>query len=133
MGVFDDDIATAQELIAEFGRTCYWQKPAPASGGVPGYPGVGALRPSALVQCTMAFFSPKDLDRGVQQFLDMIPGTEVPDNGQVALLAGGLAFTPENTDHIYFDTGRSAGVSISKIDLLAPNGTPVLYFVTVAA
>lgn len=131
MGVFDDDIATAKELIDEFGRTCYWQKPAPVTGGVPGYPTVGAL--PALIECKMAFFAPKDLDRGVQQFLDMIPGTEVPDNSQVALLAGGISFTPENADHIYFDTGRASGVSISKIDKLAPNGDAVLYFVTVAA
>lgn len=131
MGVFDSDIATAKELIAEFGRTCYWQKPAPVNGGVAGYPTVGTL--PDLVECQMAFFSPKDLDRGVSQFLDMIPGTEVPDNTQVGLLAGGIAFEPENADHIYFDTGRTTGVSIIKIDKLAPNGDAVLYFVTVAA
>ena len=130
MGVFDSDITTAKELIAEFGRTCYWQKPAPLVAASPGYPSAGTV--PAPVECQMAFFSPKDLDRGVQQFLDIIPGTEVPDNTQVGLLAGGIAFEPENTDRIYYDAGLTRAVSIIKIDKLAPNGDAVLYFVTVA-
>lgn len=131
MSVYSGSIAAAQKLIDKFGRDCYWQKPAAITGGVPGYPTQGSL--PDLIPCRMAFFAPKDLDRGVQQFLDMIPGTEVPDNTQIGLLAGGIAFEPENTDHIYFDSNRIEGISIIKIDRLAPSGVPVLYFVTGAA
>lgn len=131
MSVYARSIAAAQKLIEKFGRDCYWQKPAPLSAGVPGYPTVGTLPDPIL--CRIAFFAPKDLDRGVQQFLDMIPGTEVPDNTQIGLLAGGITFEPENTDHIYFDVGRTEGISIIKIDRLAPSGEPVLYFITGAA
>jgi hypothetical protein len=126
-----DFIADAQEMIAEFGQQCYWQKPAPKSGGTPGYPGSGSVPDPVAVK--IAFFAPKDLDRGVQQFSDVIPGLEVADNTQVGLMAGGLSFTPENTDRIHRGTNNAEPISIIKIDLLAPNGTPVLWFVSVAA
>lgn len=126
-----DFIQDAKELIDEFGQDCYWQKPAPTVGGEPGYPVAGAL--PQPIPCRIAFFSPKDLDRGVMQFMDVIPGTEVPDSSQVGLLAGGLSFTPENTDTIRRGAPDAAEISIIKMDLLAPNGTPILYFVTVAA
>lgn len=131
MSVYAPFIATAIKLIDKFGRTCYWQKPPAYEGGTPGYPGVGET-PEAI-QCKMAFFSPRDLDRGVMEQLGMMPGTEVPDNAQIGLLAGGISFTPENTDHIYLDEALSESLAIEKIDRIAPNGEPVLYFVTVAA
>lgn len=131
MTVYTPFIATAIKLIDRYGRTCYWQKPAPYSAGEPGYPDVGAL-PNEI-ECRMAFFSPRDLDRGVMDFLGMMPGTEVPDNAQIGLLAGGISFTPENTDHIYLDEALTQALAIEKIDRIAPSGEPVLYFVTVAA
>ena len=128
MGVYDSDIATAQELLKEFGRQCYWLKPPAMVELVPGYPTEGATPDPIPV--TMAFFAPKDLDRGVSQFLDMMPRTEVPDGAQIGLLAGGLTFEPENTDKIALTLGGTV-LSIERIDLLAPNGDPVLYFVSV--
>ena len=130
-GVFDDDIATAQELIAEFGQDCWWQKPAPVTGGVPGYPEVGE-QPDP-VPCKVAFFSGRDLNRGTYEFLSMMPGMEVPDNGEIGLMAGGLSFTPENVDTLRRGAIDAPECSIEKIDRLAPNGTPVLYFLTVTA
>lgn len=131
MTVYTPFIATAIRLIDRYGRTCYWQKPPVYSGGTPGYPEVGA-NPDAI-ECRLAFFSPRDLDRGVMDFLGMMPGTEVPDNAQVGLLAGGISFTPENTDRIYLNQALTQSLSIEKIDRIAPSGEPVLYFVTVAA
>lgn len=131
MSVYAPFIATAIKLIDKFGRACYWQKPPAYSGGTPGYPEVGATPDP--IDCKMAFFSPRDLDRGVMEHLGMMPGTEVPDNAQIGLLAGGISFTPENTDRIYLDEALTQSLSIEKIDRIAPNGEPVLYFVTVAA
>jgi hypothetical protein len=126
-----DTIQDAKELINEFGQDCWWQKPAVTVGGVPGYPVAGAL-PQPL-PCVIAFFSPKDLDRGVLQTMDVMPGTEVGDNAQIGLMAGGLDFTPENVDMIRRGAIDATPISILKMDVLAPNGTPVLYFITVAA
>lgn len=124
-------IADAKELIEEFGQDCWWQKPAPTVAAVPGYPTAGAV--PQPIPCQIAFFSQKDLDRGVLQYMDVMPETEVPDNAQVGLLAGGLSFTPENTDTIRRGAIDAAETAIVKMDLLAPNGTPVLYLITVTA
>lgn len=131
MTVYAPFIAAATKLIDRYGRTCYWQKPPSYTGGTPGYPEVGPTPDP--IECKMAFFSPRDLDRGVMDFLGMMPGTEVPDNAQIGLLAGGISFTPENTDHLYFDEALSQSFAIEKIDRIAPSGEPVLYMVTGAA
>lgn len=131
-GVYDDDIATAKELIDEFGQDCWWQKPAPLDNEtVPGYPTVGETPDP--IPCKIAFFSGRDLNRGTFEFLSLMPGMEVPDNAEVGLIAGGLSFSPENTDTIRRGAVDAAECSIEKIDRLAPNGTPVLYYVQVAA
>lgn len=130
-GVFDDDIATAQELIAEFGQQCYWQKPAPVTGGTAAYPEVGDVPDPIPVK--IAFFSGRDLNRGVYEFLSLIPGMEVPDSGEVGLLAGGLSFEPLATDMLRRGAADAPEVAIEKIDRLAPNGTPILYYLTVTA
>lgn len=127
-GVFDDDIATARELIDLYGAACLWQKPAPLVEDEPGYPTEGVLPDP--VPCKLAFFTGRDLGRGSEEFLAMLAGMEVPANQEIGLLAGGLSFTPELTDTL---TRGGVELAIKKIDRLAPNGTPILYYVTVAA
>lgn len=124
-------IADAKELLHEFGQDCWWQKPAPMNGGVPGYPVAGAL--PQLIPCVIAFFTPRDLNRGRMEFLGHIPDTEIPDNTQIGLMAGGLSFAPELTDMFRRGAVDANPVSLIQIDLLAPNGVPVLYYLTVAA
>lgn len=131
VGVFDADIAVARELIELYGEACQWQKPAPVIDGDPGYPTIGDVPDP--VPCHIAFFSGRDVGRGggLDSFLAMMRGTEVPQNGEVGLLAGGLTFTPENTDTIMRSDGTE--IAIKMIDRLAPNGVPILYYVMVAA
>lgn len=125
MSVYADDIATALELITEFGQPCQWQKPAPTTGGVnPWNPNQGATPPSYPVM--MLFLSPKT----GAKYLQLMNGTEVPMKSQVALMAGGLPFTPELNDTI---TRNSVAISVNRVDLLAPNGEDVLWYVEVSA
>lgn len=132
MADYSEEIQMAQELIDEFGQDCWWQKPAPVTdNSVPGYPVVGDL--PAPAPCKIVFFSGRDLNRGVFEFLSMMPGIEVPDNAEVGLLAGGISFTPENTDTVRRGSIDANETSIEKIDRLAPDGTPILYYVQVAA
>lgn len=133
MGVYDDFIATAQELIDEFGRACWWQKPVAAgTSTVPGYPDDDTT-PVAAIPCKIAFFSQRDMARGVLEYFEQMVGSEVLANAQIGLLAGGTSFSPEVTDKILFDSNGTTSTSISKIDVLAPNGTPVLYILGVSA
>lgn len=127
-GVFDDDIALAQELIALYGADCLWQKPAAVTEDEPGYPTEGALPDAIPVK--MAFFTGRDLGRGSEEFLALLAGMEVPANQEIGLLAGGLSFTPELTDWL---TRDGTELTVKRIDRLAPNGTPILFYVTVAA
>ena len=131
MSVYDEDIETAKELIQEFGQDCFWQKPAPTVAGVPGYNTEGAL-PDPIA-CRMAFFSARDLDRGVEPFLSLMTNTEVPASGIIGLLAGGIAFEPKLTDTLRRGAVDAPCLSIEDIDLVGPDGTPVLYFVRMAA
>lgn len=125
MSVYADDIATARELISEFGQKCLWQKRAPVTGGDnPWNPNQGAV-PSAY-PVDMVFLSPKT----GAKYLQMMNGTEVPVKSQVALVAGGLSFTPELNDTI---TRNGVAISVNRVDLLAPNGEDVLYYVEVSA
>lgn len=125
MGVYDDDIATALELITEFGQSVQWKKPAPIEDNDnPWNPGQGTTPDPHPVK--MVFLSPKT----GAKYLQMMNGTEVPIKSQVALMAGGLSFTPEMNDTI---TRNGVSISVNRIDLLAPNGDPVLYYVEVAA
>lgn len=132
-GVFDADIQAAQELIAIYGADCHWQKPTPeGGGGVPGYPDEG-VKPDPI-PCKIVFFSPRDLGRGTEVFAALMAGIEVSTSNEIGLMAGGISFVPDDADTIIRDPdGAAEALAIKAIDRLAPNGTPVLYYVTVAA
>lgn len=129
MGVYDEEIQDAKELIEEFGQLCYWQKPAPVTGGTPGYPIVGDK--PLPIECRIAFFAPRDLGRGTEEFLQAITGTEVPSGTQIGLMAGGQTFTPEATDTILRGSKAGPVVVIERLDTLSPNGEDILYFIRV--
>lgn len=128
MGVFDRSIATAQRLIAKFGQDCEWQQQTPEDGGTPGYPGDGVVPDP--IPCKIAWFAPRDLGRGTEVFAALMAGIEVSSSNEIGLLAGGLTFEPDDADTIIRGTERLA---IKQIDRLASNGTPVIYYVQVAA
>lgn len=131
-GVFDADIQAAQELIDIFGAACLWQKPAAEDGGVPGYPDLGDVPDP--IECKIAFFSARDLGRGSELFMAAMAGMEVSMSGEVGLLAGGISFTPDDADTLIRDPdGENLRMSIKQIDRIAPNGTPVLYYVWVSS
>lgn len=132
MGVYDEDIAVAQELIAEFGQQCYWQKPAVQVGTSPGY--ADEEEEPEPIACMIAFFSARDLSRGADNWLQYMPSNmEVPVGGQIGLMAGGISFEPAATDTVRRGSPTATPIAIEALDLLAPNGTPVLYYVVVSA
>lgn len=77
----------------------------------------------------MAFFSPRDVGRGSQEFLALLANTEIPVGQEIGLLAGGLPFEPSGVDHVIRD---GAVLTVKSIDRIAPSGIPVMYFITVA-
>jgi hypothetical protein len=129
VSIYPEFIALADEMLAEFGQTCFWKKPAAIVDAEPGYPTAGAVPDP--VQCEMVFFSARDLNRGVAEFLMLMPGSEVSLNDQIGLLSGSVAFAPHIDDFISRGDVDAEPITVSKIDLIAPDGTPVLYLVTV--
>lgn len=131
-GVFDEDIQAAAELIAEYGADCLWQKAAPIIEGDAGYPTQGP-KPGPI-PCKIVFFSPRDVGRGGEVFMALLAGTEVPTSSEIGLMAGGISFTPDGSDTIIRNPAtENLSMTIKEIDRLAPNGTPVLYYISVGA
>lgn len=122
----DDFVQDAIEIIQEEGMLCQWQKQAPITGGTAAYPTFGA-QPTP-VDVYIAWFRPQDLGRGTLEFLELMKGTEVPTGTEIGLMAGGQPFTPERTDTL-IKNGQV--VVITKIDRIAPNGLPILYYISV--
>lgn len=125
--VYTQDIGAAKALIGAFGAQCQWQKPRPVAGGDPGYPTEGS-EPSP-VPCEIVFFSSRDVAMMPMAFRQSMKGTDVPESAELGLMQGGVPFVPELTDTITRADGRV--YSVKKIDAVAPNGTPVLYYLLV--
>lgn len=124
MNPFEDDIAGAREAIAEDGCDCVWWKPAPDDPDVPAWregEGDPAERPIKA-----AIFSPKDLGFGAGSYGSLADGTEIPTSVEVAMFASEPGFEPELIDWIELpNSGKS---EVVRLDRLAPNDIPILWF-----
>lgn len=131
-GPYDRAKATALRLIDKFGADCLWQQPAPVVEDTPGYPSQGPLPDP--IPCRIAFFRGKDVGYGSEAFMALLAGTEVPTSGEVGLMAGDISFVPDDGDTIVRNPAtENLRLTITAIDRLAPDGTPILYFVSVAS
>lgn len=129
MGVYDRQIATATRLIAEKGQACLWRVPGAAVGGTPASPGPAG--PPTDYPVRVVFLSNTSRE-SLAGFLSMLANTEVPSGGMRALMSGDVPFTPALT-HTLFKGETDAAPELvlhdkNGIDLLAPNGEPILYF-----
>lgn len=102
MGVFDEDIITAQELIAEFGAQVTWTD---VNGDVH-TPTICILPPG-----------------GSAVWLSNVTDTAVPKGSAYALM-GAVDFEPTQGDIIETALAQYA---VGPVDRLAPNGQIVLY------
>lgn len=125
------NIASAQRMIAAKGEACSWKKPVAEAAGADPWRDVRDEDAEPLdYPVRIAWFSPRDLGRGTGEFLAAIMGTEVPEGVMIGLMAGGQGFEPTVNDRI--TRADSSTVEPMSIDRLAPDGTPILYFVKAA-
>lgn len=124
MGQFDRAIASARRLIAKYGEACVWRKPADPDDAADAWRDVRDGDPTD-VDVKIAWFPPG----GQLAFLAAMTDTEVPAGTELGLMAPG-DFEPLASDVLL----RTGGVEaeITKIDRLAPDGTPVLYTIWIA-
>ncbi len=120
MGEYDHAIATAQRLIAKKGQTVTWQVRENGVSVDAETPWKPEDAPVVEHQVSIVFLP---YNRSNYEFLKMMTGTEVAV-GKTYGLMGAVGFDPVLKDTIVRD-GESMGVA--TIDVLAPNGQPVLY------
>lgn len=121
-GIYDRQIAMAQSLIAKYGQTVTWRKSAVLTPD--------PNKPWEMVPGAATDYNPKMVFISKfkeHQFLKYIPGTEIPDGLFVGIMPA-VSFVPAINDTII---RGSETLTIEKIDEVAPNGTPIVYFVTV--
>lgn len=128
---YERQIAAAKRMIAAKGEACVWNKPAAEDADAAPWRDVrdpDAEAPAFPVR--IAWFAPRDLGRGTGEFLAALTGQEVPEGVMIGLMAGGQGFEPTDADTV--TRADSSTVEPMSIDRLAPDGTPILYFVKVA-
>lgn len=121
--------AMALDMIAAAGAVVQWRKPKADVPGSDPWRDQRAGDPVPFAPA-MVFLSPIDAarGRGRNDTTMFVNGSEIVNYTEVGLLAGNCGFVPEVTDAIL----RNGNIiEIVAIDIIAPNGTPILYFVAV--
>jgi hypothetical protein len=119
MGVFDEEVATALELIKEFGQQVTWRQPvSTADAAEPWKAGTQTTTEHKPYIC----FVPVN-NAQWRKFMALLKGTEVPV-GRLAGLMGAQKFKPTLKDVVI---RNGATLRINDIDELNPNGQVVLY------
>lgn len=124
MNPFAEDLAGARQAIKEDGCEAVWWKDAPDDPDAePWREGDGE---PAQFPLNVALFSPRDLGFGAGAYGSTLDGTEIPSSAEVAMFAASDAFEPEVTDWIVLpNSGKS---EVLRLDRLAPNDIPILWF-----
>lgn len=123
MNPFEEDIEGARQAIKEDGCEAVWFKPAPDDDDAkPWREGEGEPTERPLNVC---LFSPKDLGYGSGSYGQMLDGTEIPTSAEIAMFAAEPDFNPELVDWIELPSGKA---EVVRLDRLAPNDIPILWF-----
>ena len=119
MTVYAQDIKQAQAAIKQAGQACTWRKlPRNANAQQP-WKGQAAAPVNFPVSIVF-------LRQGLNSaLLSLMKGTDVTEGAPDAIMAGGLPFEPELTD-VVIQNGQT--FTIEGIDILAPDGTAILYY-----
>ena len=122
MGVFDSQIATAQRLISKFGQSCTWRKTDVSTPN--------PVKPWEMIPGTVTDAAVKVVFVSKFKehfFLKYMANTEIPEGLFVGYMAA-QSFTPAINDLLI---RGSETLTIQAVDIVAPNGEPILYIVTV--
>ena len=123
MGVYDRQIANAKRVIAAKGRSCKWAEidnAAPSDASKPWKPGAA----SPTMHDVSILFLPES--RKSMEFLRALTGTDIQVGDDYGLM-GAVDFVPTNRAEIYASDGTTLLRNVKSVDVLAPNGDPVLY------
>lgn len=120
--VFATQIATAQRLISKFGQSCTWRKTAVSTPN--------PAKPWEMISGTVTDTTVKVVFVSKFKehfFLKYMANTEIPEGLFIGYMAA-QNFTPAINDILI--RGHET-LTIQAIDIVEPNGEPILYIVTV--
>lgn len=123
MAIYDRQIATATRLVAKYGQSVVWRK-------------VGILTPdpsqpwentngTTVDNSVKMVFLTKWRD---ELLLKYLKGTDIPTGANFGLM-GVQSFVPAINDYV---VRGSDNYIVKDIDIISPNGTPILYIVSFA-
>ena len=123
MTVYNREIALAVRLINKKGQTATWIKNAEIAN---------SSQPWKTTAGTPTTFAVKLVRLPVgnseaEAFQTLIPGTSVPTDHERVLMAGAVPFTPELNDDVSIG-GETK--KVKTLNVLQPDGTPILYSMT---
>lgn len=124
MGTYDRQIAKAKDTIAKKGRKCVWavlDQAAPADADKPWKPGA----PITDKYDVDIVFLPET--RVNTAFLQMLTGTSIVEGSDYGLMAAVKGFVPTTRAEVYAEDGTTLLRGIKSVDVLAPDGVPILY------
>ena len=128
MTVFERQIALARRMIAKNGMAVQWQSRGPLNvGGTPAKPS-GASDP-VLTPVKIVFLPAKQesLAGLFSMFSQDVP--DVPTSGVRGLMASTVGLEPSVNDLVIRKPGDVLHLDLKRgIDVLAPDGEPILYF-----
>lgn len=113
-------IETARRLVADKGRRCVWaqDRPAPETE-TPWKPDAGTTEKHDV----NIVFLPTG---GNKAFIRALAGTDAVIGDDMGLMAA-VDFVPEKGANILASDGETMLRHVTVIDVIAPNGTPILY------
>lgn len=120
-------VATAQRLISKCGEVCQWSvaptpiTPDPAKPFIQENGVAGPPTPVSIVFKTDA----------ASPLFELLQSSKIEGSGLKALLAAKAGLAPKIADTVIRSDGTK--LALKSIDPLAPNGSPVLYFLVFRA
>lgn len=129
MTVFGRQIELAQRMVGAYGQRVRIERPGAPETGSLATPGP-ATASNVWAAVPMVFLKPGS--ESFKSILAMLGGTEVPVSGVKALMAPHATYVPNYRDIVFRDSmGDVAQLAYDPkngIEVLAPDGTPVLWF-----
>lgn len=128
MGKYDRQIAMAQRMIRDKGRLVTWRQPGPPNvGGTAAKPAARST-PNDFVNVPMVFLPGKS-----ESFATLLSALapdmpEIPASGVKALMPVVVGLTPSLNDYVFAGDTTWHLMPKHGIEVLAPDGEPVLYY-----
>lgn len=123
MGVYDRQIATAKRQIAAKGSSCVWSQMGQGTLADPNKPWIPSEATPGEHSVRILFLP---YSTQTQAFLRSLGETDIKVGEDYGLMAS-VGFTPTQRAEIYAEDGTTLLRKVSSYNLLAPDGTPILY------